>query len=123
MPPTRVQLTHAQLQWLQEMQQLIDQEMTDREVDPTTSQPKEDSEPQLWVNWNLAYRFQGQLICEAANRKIPEKATPNVYASWNVIRNLLGKGPILYDEAQERSPDTARDEQGSSSSGPGAMSF
>ncbi|WAQ86321.1 hypothetical protein PtA15_7A47 [Puccinia triticina] len=31
MPPTRVQLTHAQLQWLQEMQQLIDQEMTDRE--------------------------------------------------------------------------------------------
>ncbi|WAR52833.1 hypothetical protein PtB15_2B261 [Puccinia triticina] len=41
----------------------------------------------------------------------------------NVEASNPAAGPILYDEAQERSPDTARDEQGSSSSGPGAMSF
>ncbi|WAR61663.1 hypothetical protein PtB15_12B353 [Puccinia triticina] len=122
MPPARIQLTQIQLKWLQEMQQLIDKDMSNVELDPKTSQRKEVSESEEWVNWNLAHKFQGQLICAAAEMKIPEKATPDVFASWNAIRNRLGKGPILYAKPQQGSSDTARPQE-ISSAGPGGASL
>ena len=95
MPSPQVHLTPIQLQWLREKQELVDKEVERIEINSNTSHAKEISEAQAYVNWNLMYKFQSKLNCDAHDMKIPPEATPNAYATWNAMRNRLGRGTRL----------------------------
>ncbi|WAR63271.1 hypothetical protein PtB15_18B353 [Puccinia triticina] len=73
-------LNPSQLLWIQHKQKLVDSEMQ-LLVQASASGGHD------WVDWNLAYQFQGKLYAKASVMKIPQWAVPDVVATWNAIRN------------------------------------
>ena len=77
--------TPLQLLWLQEKQTLVDVKMQ-RTVDGSHAVSN------CGIHLDQAFLFQQKLYADAGDMKIPRWAVPDVFATWNAIRNREGKG-------------------------------
>ncbi|WAR54014.1 hypothetical protein PtB15_3B524 [Puccinia triticina] len=59
------------------------------------------------IHLDQAFLFQQKLYANAGDMKLPRWAVPDVFATWNAIRNREGKGPVKRQTSVSESTNSA----------------
>ena len=85
---TTIKFNRLQLEWLKDMQGVVNRTLEEVEPDPAENPARANSSSE----WQGHIVLQGRLESSAPDLNIPVAAVPNVIVCWNAQRNRFGLG-------------------------------